>query len=133
MRAGALRGLPAIDGTMTATLAGGDARLNAAAKARGSNLTLTGSAPLRKNGAMNLRAAGTLDLAMFGPLLAVQGRSARGLVALDLGVTGSPAAPRAAGTARLTAGDFSDFSWAPMFPASRRRSGWTATRFAWSN
>jgi translocation and assembly module TamB len=110
LRAGSARGLPAIDGTMTAALAGGDARLNATVNARGSSLTLTGAVPLRKNGVMNLRAAGTVDLAMFGPILAAQGRSAKGRVALDLGLAGSLTAPRAAGTARLFGGDFSDFS-----------------------
>ena len=76
--------------------------------ARGS--TITGRAPLDAAGALNLRAGGTLDLALLDPILAAGGRRVRGQVTLDATVTGTVAAPNVAGSARLAGGEVQDFA-----------------------
>ena len=97
-------------GTITAdaTLAAGAARLTARASAGTNSFALTGTAPLDANGAMALRATGSADLAALDPLLSAEGRRARGHVALDAEITGSPSHPRASGTFKLTGGDVQD-------------------------
>ena len=59
---------------------------------------------------MNLRAGGTLDLAMLDPILAAGGRRVRGQVTLDATITGTIAAPNVAGSARLAGGEVQDFA-----------------------
>jgi len=56
-----------------------------------------------------LRLSGGADLIVFDPLLTPNGRSARGEMTLDLGVSGTMAAPRATGTIRLARGSVQDF------------------------
>ncbi len=108
-RSGQGRALPAANLTADATLNGADARLDVRATAGASRLILTGTAPLAATGALDLRAGGTLDLAMLNPILAVNGRRVRGQLALDAGIAGTIAAPRATGTARLTGGEAQDY------------------------
>jgi translocation and assembly module TamB len=84
-----------------------NAALNAGANAR---LALTGTAPLAPNAAMALRANGTLDLVLLDPLLAVDGRRARGAVAVDALIEGSLNAPRVTGSGKLTGGEIQDYA-----------------------
>ncbi len=109
-RTGAGRALPPADLVATAGLGGGaaqiEARLNAGAAAR---LAVTGRAPLGA-GALDLHAAGGLDLALLNPILGVSGRQVRGRVQLDAGVAGTLASPRASGTATVVAGEIQDFT-----------------------
>ncbi len=110
LRTGNGRALPAAVSTIDVTLGGSNARVNAGVTAGTSNLTLGGQVPLSPVGAMDVRIGGVLDLAMLNPLLAAQGRDVRGRVELSLDVTGSPAAPRPAGTVQLANGDVQDSS-----------------------
>ena len=108
LRTGPARGLPPTNITATAQLAGKSATLDAHLAAGRSNLALTGRAPLGA-GALALRATGGVDLAMLDPVLAPEGRRARGQVALDAGITGTAAAPQVNGTATLAGGEIQDF------------------------
>ncbi len=110
LRTGPAAGLPAASLTANATLQGQSAQLDAALTAGANRLTLAGSAPLAAAGAMDLRAAGTLDLATLDPILAVNGRQARGRVILDATLAGTVAAPRAGGSLRLAGGEMQDFA-----------------------
>ena len=89
---------------------GQSAQPDAALTAGANRLTLAGSAPLAAAGAMDLRAAGTLDLATLDPILAVNGRQARGRVILERPL---PAPlPRRAPAARCVwpGGEMQDFA-----------------------
>ncbi len=110
LRTGPAAGLPAASLTATATLQGDSARLDAALTAGKNRLTLAGTAPLAPTGAIDLRAAGSLDLATLDPILSVSGRQARGRIALDATLAGTLAAPNAGGTLRLTGGEVQDFA-----------------------
>jgi translocation and assembly module TamB len=110
LRGGPGRAMPPAAITADADLAGSDARIDANITAGGSRISVTGRAPLGAAGAMNLRAGGTLDLAMLDPILAAGGRRVRGLVTLDTTITGTIAAPNVAGSARLAGGEVQDFA-----------------------
>ncbi|HEX4191621.1 MAG TPA: translocation/assembly module TamB domain-containing protein, partial [Stellaceae bacterium] len=71
---------------------------------------VAGTAPLKSDGPMNLRSTGNVDLVLLDPLLTAEGRSVRGQVTLDIAVTGTMAAPRASGSARLANGSVQDFT-----------------------
>jgi translocation and assembly module TamB len=109
MRSGAASGLPAASLSGNAALQGETARLDVAATAGRSRLTLAGTVPLA-SGTMDLHAAGMIDLSVFDPILAANGRRVKGRLALDAGVTGTAELPRIAGTLRLTGGEVQDFS-----------------------
>ena len=83
-----------------------DASLTAGSSVR---LTATGEAPLQA-GKLNLHLGGNADLALLNPLLAVNGRQAKGALAIDMTVTGTPAAPRATGSVILSKGELRDFA-----------------------
>lgn len=104
-----LGGLPPADIDATATIADNaariDARLGAGSRV---HLQLAGTAPLRSSAPLSLRLDGTADLAMLDPLLTPNGRTARGQVTIALGMTGTPAEPRASGTIRLARGSLQD-------------------------
>jgi translocation and assembly module TamB len=109
MRTGPGRSLPAANLTATANLAGETARLDARLSAgRLTTLTVTGTAPIDPARPMDLRAAGTVDLALLDPILAPNGRRVRGRLALDANVAGTMKAPRLSGTTRLTGGELHD-------------------------
>jgi translocation and assembly module TamB len=107
---GSIGGLPAADVDAAATLARGAARLDARLTAGTAvQLTLAGTAPLQPAAPLALRLTGKADLAMLDPLLTPSGRAARGQAAIDLGIAGTAAAPRATGTVRLARGSVQDF------------------------
>ena len=58
---------------------------------------MTGTAPLAVTGPLDLRAGGTLDLAMLNPIVTAEGRRVRGKLTLDAAVAGTMAAPRVTG------------------------------------
>ena len=102
-------GLPPIDAEAKGTLSGGQASLDGrVAAGRGMALTLSGSLPVEPGGPLGLRAKGTLDAALANSLLSATGQSVAGRVAIDGGVTGTLAAPRAEGSATLSGGSFTD-------------------------
>jgi translocation and assembly module TamB len=108
MTNGTGRALPAADLTATATLAGQNAHVDVQATAGASHLAVTGSVGLP--GALDLRTTGAADLTLTDPILTPSGRRARGQVILDATITGTAAAPRVAGNARLANGAFRDFA-----------------------
>lgn len=84
-----------------------DARLESGKNA---SLTLTGAAPIQSYAALDLHAAGSLDLTLLDPLLAADGREARGRITLDGGVQGTMDEPRITGSATLDGVSFRDFA-----------------------
>jgi translocation and assembly module TamB len=109
LRSGSGRAMPAANITAGIDLNGATARIDCRVTAGTSRLAVTGSAPLSAAGGMDLRANGALDLAMLEPILAAGGRQVRGHVTLDATVTGTVAAPRVAGSARLAGGEVQDY------------------------
>ena len=109
-RSGPGRAVPPASITANAKLNGADAEIDARITAGTSRVALTGRAPLTAAGAVNLRAAGMLDLALFDPLLAANGRRVRGHVTLDTTIAGTAAAPNIAGTAQLAGGEVQDYA-----------------------
>jgi translocation and assembly module TamB len=109
MRSGPGQALPPASLDARAALAAGAARVDAALAAGATRLTLAGQAPLGA-GTLDLRAGGTLDLAMLDPILAANGRRVRGRVALDATIGGTMAAPVLSGTVRLSDGEVQDFA-----------------------
>ncbi|HVE21221.1 MAG TPA: translocation/assembly module TamB domain-containing protein [Acidocella sp.] len=73
-------------------------------------LTASGLVPLSRTGAINLRLNGRTDLRVLDPFLATRGNVVRGEVAVDMMVTGTPAAPQARGTATLANGAVTNIS-----------------------
>ena len=108
MRSGPARALPPANVTATAQLVGKAATVDVRLAAGRSNLAVNGRVPLGA-GALAMRATGGVDLAMLDPILAPNGRQARGQVALDVGVNGTVAAPQVNGTVTLANGEVDDF------------------------
>ncbi|GGE30588.1 hypothetical protein GCM10007276_04740 [Agaricicola taiwanensis] len=88
------------------TLADGRTNLTATATGSGTNLTLTGSAPLGA-GDLDLRARGTIDASLLNTHLAATGERLDGNVTIDGTVRGPTTAPSVGGSARLAGGSFS--------------------------
>jgi translocation and assembly module TamB len=94
-----------------AELAGGAMQLDLRlASGRAIAMTIDGRAPLTASGAVDLRAKGTLDLAVLDPVLTAGGRRVQGQVTVDAAMAGSVAAPRITGSARLANGEIRDFT-----------------------
>jgi len=111
MRSGPAQALPATNLQATADLDGSGAQIRARLDAgQRAQLALNGRAPLATNQPMNLRATGTLDLALANPLIAADGRRAQGSAAVDIGVKGTYAAPQVSGTVNITEGDLQDLA-----------------------
>ncbi|HEY5300965.1 MAG TPA: translocation/assembly module TamB domain-containing protein, partial [Acetobacteraceae bacterium] len=102
--------LPPASLTAVATLRGTSARLDARMTAGASHLALAGTAGLSRDGPLDLRGTGTIDLALANPVLQASGKAVRGMVAVDTTVRGTLAAPRLAGGATLTGGDVRDYA-----------------------
>ena len=107
MRTGPARALPPANITANVQLAGKSATVDARLAAGRSNLAVTGRAPLGA-GTLALRATGGVDLAMLDPILAPQGRRARGQLALDAAIGGATTAPQVNGTVTLAGGELQD-------------------------
>ena len=109
MRSGPAHALPATNLQATADLDGSAAQVRARLEAGPrAQLALNGRAPLAAGEPMDLRATGTLDLALANPLIAADGRRARGSAAVDVAVKGTYTAPQASGTVSITEGDLQD-------------------------
>jgi len=110
LRTGPASSLPPAAITANATLAGATARVAASLSAGRSRLNVTGTVPVQAGAAMNLRAAGGIDLALLDPMLSAAGRRVRGQLTLDATATGTLAAPVASGSVRLANGEVQDFA-----------------------
>jgi translocation and assembly module TamB len=84
-----------------------DAKL---AAGTGSNLALTGRAPLGADGALDLKLTGNLDVGLLNPILEARGRHATGTLVVDTNVTGTAVAPEIGGTVHLTKGSLRDYT-----------------------
>jgi translocation and assembly module TamB len=104
-RTGPAAGLPpatlAASATLARQTANIDARLNA-----GPDIALhaSGLVPMTATGPVNLHLTGATDLRLTDPILAAEGTVLRGVVTPDVTITGSAAAPSAAGTVTLAGG-----------------------------
>ncbi|WP_082483507.1 translocation/assembly module TamB domain-containing protein [Methylobacterium sp. Leaf87] len=102
-------GLPPIDAKASGALSDGRAGIEGRVSAgRGAEMTVSGSVPVAAGEAIALKLRGTLEAALANSMLSVGGQRVTGRVALDAGVSGTLAAPRADGTATLTGGSFTD-------------------------
>jgi translocation and assembly module TamB len=103
-------GLPAANLTADAQLKGDTADLNARLDGgAGSQLTVSGRAPLDLDGGLDLKIAGTLPITLLNPLLEARGQHAEGTLNIDVSVAGSVAAPQIGGSADLSKGSFRDY------------------------
>ncbi len=109
-RQGPGQALPAANLSANVTLRGTAAEIDTKLTAGPSHISLTGSAPIAKGGALDLKTDGNIDLAMLDPLLSAEGRRARGTVTLNAAITGTAAAPLASGTLQLRNGDVVDYT-----------------------
>ena len=105
-RSGPGASLPAAQVTANARLAGGTTTLDANATVGTSRLAVAGT--VGRNSVLNLRGTGEVDLVLLDPLLAADGRRARGRISLDATVTGQTGAPKVAGGLSLTRGEVQD-------------------------
>ncbi len=105
LQAGPAAALPPVDLSGSATLSPSSAQMQAKLSA-GPNIALNaaGQVPLRMDGALNLHVTGRTDLRLLDPILASGGTAVRGVVTADVMVSGTPAAPRAEGSALLADG-----------------------------
>ncbi len=102
--------LPPARLTAVANLHAGKARIDSRLAAGPSHLAVAGTAVLASAGALDLRTTGAIDLAMLNPLIAANGESVHGTLALDAGVIGTTAAPRLTGGATLSGADVRDYA-----------------------
>jgi translocation and assembly module TamB len=104
--------LPPADFSGTANLRGQTAQITAKLSA-GADISLStaGEVPLAATGPVNLHVTGQTDLRLLDPVLAQQGSELRGQVAAAFTVTGSPAAPSAAGSIRLSGGSLENIGY----------------------
>jgi translocation and assembly module TamB len=107
----AARNLQALDAHASAQLAGSSARVDAQLQAGpGSQLAITGTAPLTATGGLDLKITGNLDAALANPFLEARGRRATGTLAIDASITGPAAAPDINGAVDIRQGDLRDFA-----------------------
>ena len=103
------RAMPAAELDARLQLAGGQAAVTATLTAGDkANLSITGSAPLSSQGQLDLHAGGKADLALLDPLLAADGRRARGQLAFAADIAGVLSQPRITGNGTLANGEFQD-------------------------
>jgi translocation and assembly module TamB len=103
-------GLPALEFTATADLAGDTASLDVRLSAgKASLFTMTGKTPLNAGGEYDLKLNGKLDLAVANPLFEARGMHVGGDLAVDATVVGKLDAPQITGAVKLAAGNFRDY------------------------
>lgn len=102
-------GLPALQLDASGRLGGGRTSLDATlAGPRVGPIRAQGSVPIDGDGALDVRVAGKLDLALANATLGAQGRRVAGFADIDARVTGSAARPQVQGGASLQGVSFSD-------------------------
>lgn len=104
----ARQGVGPFDIAANGTLGGGLVRVDASINGPSlSGLTIRGSVPIAA-GALDLRIAGAIDLAIANTMLATSGSTLRGKATIDASLRGSTSQPSAAGTIRIAGGTFTD-------------------------
>ncbi len=110
-RAGAGPTLPAATLQASADLEGQFARVDATLS--GGNqvrLKASGRLPLSMSAPIDVHADGTIDATIANPILEVNGRRVKGQISLDLAVSGTFAAARIDGSAKLVQGEIQDYA-----------------------
>ena len=103
-------GLPAADLRADVQLMGSTADINARlVAAAGSELTVSGRAPMSFDGALDLKIAGKLPMSLANPILEARGQHAEGSLEVNATVVGSVAQPEIGGSATLSQGSFRDY------------------------
>jgi translocation and assembly module TamB len=103
-------GLPAVNLTVGADLAGDTASLDIRLSAGNASLfTMTGKTPLNPGGAYDLKLNGKIDLSVANPLFEARGMHVGGNVTVDATVGGKLDTPQIAGSVKLAAGNFRDY------------------------
>ena len=111
MRTGTAARLPPASIVANAELDGQSARIDARATVgRESRLEASGHVPFTSSGPIDVRATGAIDAPVVNPVLEVNGRRAKGRVALDLDVRGTLEAPRVEGKIRITEAEWQDYA-----------------------
>jgi translocation and assembly module TamB len=104
-------GLPALDVDAGADLAGGASAIQVRLTAgSASSLTVTGTAPLRKGDAFDLKILGNLGLDLANPMLEARGIRVGGQLTVDATVRGGIDAPDIRGTIALSQGTLRDYA-----------------------
>ena len=106
---GPSRGLPPGQLIANAMLSDGRAKIDARLTAGTASLTLTGIAPMGA-GPIDLRADGSVNLALLEPLLSAAGRRIGGQASLRASLRGTMAEPRIDGQISLTNGSIQDYT-----------------------
>jgi translocation and assembly module TamB len=103
-------GLPAVNLTVGADLAGNTASLDIRLSAgKASLFTMTGKTPLNPDGVYDLKLDGKIDLSVANPLFEARGMHVGGDVTVDATVGGKLDTPQIAGSVKLGAGNFRDY------------------------
>jgi len=84
-----------------------DVRLSGGSQMR---FNASGRVPFSASGPIDVHANGTVDATIANPILEVNGRRVKGQIALDVAITGTRAAPRIDGNAKLAQGDMQDYT-----------------------
>ncbi|HWG77692.1 MAG TPA: translocation/assembly module TamB domain-containing protein [Steroidobacteraceae bacterium] len=106
----AAQGLPAVDASASARLAGSSGDVFMQLKAgSASHMQLSGRVPLNPSGRFAVKLAGRLDLALTNSLLAQQGKHAAGILTVAASANGTARAPQISGTVQLAHGDLRDY------------------------
>jgi translocation and assembly module TamB len=107
----AAQGLPAVNMRGSARFRGRTADLNAELDAGSqSRLTMSGRAPLSTTGAVALRLAGRMDVALMNSILEARGERARGMLTVNASVSGTAHEPQIRGVVQLANGDLRDYA-----------------------
>ncbi|MGD0504892.1 MAG: translocation/assembly module TamB domain-containing protein [Steroidobacteraceae bacterium] len=103
-------GLPALNLTANADLAGDTASLDVRLSAgKASLFTMTGKTPLDAAGEYDLKLNGKLDLSVANPLFEARGMHVGGDLAVDANVAGKLDTPQITGAVKLASGNFRDY------------------------
>jgi translocation and assembly module TamB len=104
-------GLPASNLRADADLMGNTAQVNTTLDAgSASHLGLKGRIPLAREGELNLKFVGKMDVGLFNPITEAGGKHVTGELNIDTSVTGSAAQPEIGGTVRLANGSMRDYT-----------------------
>jgi translocation and assembly module TamB len=105
-----ITGLPLLDMRATAQLMGDSATVDGNLRAgTTSMLTVSGTAPLNDAGALSLKMAGKLEVALVNPLLEARGLHASGELAIDATLAGTLSDPQIGGSINLGQGSLRDY------------------------
>ena len=103
-------GLPALDATAQAKLAGDSTSIDVRLRAGSDSLlTVTGTAPLNADGAFDLKMLGKLDIGVANPVFEARGIHASGRLAVDATLGGKIGEPQIRGTITLSQGTLRDY------------------------